>query len=297
MLLGEGHIGRKLQLFINIIVLGFSLHSSINYNYSTSNISWFDSVIFNVISSIQYSIASIKKEISEVIGHHILNVRASKENVALKETVQELKNQIFQYDEIARENIRLKELLQFSDRVTSKKVLARVVAWDSSSEFQMLRIDKGAKDGITLQSVAISSLGLVGYVYRLTQKYADILTILDRNNRVDGIIERIRVHGIVSGYKKGKCTMKYVSRSAPVILKDEVFTSGMGNIYPKGIKIGAVSRIEKESYGITQEIEVTPSIDLSVLEEVVVLVYDDQKERKKEWKDLDESSNKEEKRK
>ena len=114
--------------------------------------------------------------------------------------------------------------------------------------------------------------GLVGYVYRLTPNYADILTILDQNNRVDSIVARTRTHGIVEGISEFKCRLKYVNRTERVEVGDEIITAGLGNIYPKGIKVGKITKIDKENYGITQSIVVTPSVNFHKLEEVVVLI-------------------------
>ena len=80
--------------------------------------------------------------------------------------------------------------------------------------------------------------------------------------------------------------MKYVARMAPLILGDVVITSGMGNLYPKGLFVGKISRIERESYGTTQKIEIRPTVDFSRLEDVIVLVDDDRALRERELKVL-----------
>jgi rod shape-determining protein MreC len=140
--------------------------------------------------------------------------------------------------------------------------------------------------------VVTSAEGLVGYVYRLSDHYADVLTILDANNRVDSVVERLRSHGILEGYSSGKCIMKYVNRTEPIILNDMVLTAGLGNVYPKGMKIGYISRIERESYGSTQHVEVTPLVNFSKLEEVIVLVQEEEEHKQAEWNKLDEELNK-----
>lgn len=118
--------------------------------------------------------------------------------------------------------------------------------------------------------------------------FSDVLTILDSRNRVDAIIDRIRTHGIIEGFSQGKCLMKYVNRIDPVVLNDIVLTSGLGNIYPKGLKIGRITRIERASYGISQIIKVTPSVDFSNIEEVVVLIPNDVSDKNAEFEMLDQ---------
>ena len=150
--------------------------------------------------------------------------------------------------------------------------MAQVVSWDASNDFKVLRINKGENDGLKVLSPVITMTGLVGYVYRLTSNYSDILTILDQNNRVDAIIARSRTHGIIEGHSAMTCKMKYVARTEQLLEGDVIITAGLGEIYPKGIKIGTVSQIDKENIGITQRIEVKPSVDFQRLEEVVVLI-------------------------
>jgi rod shape-determining protein MreC len=173
--------------------------------------------------------------------------------------------------------------------------LAQVVAWDGNSDFRVIRINKGIKHGIRLQAPVITSEGLVGYIYRMTDHYADVLTILDSGHRVDGLIQRVRAHGIVEGRTESIARMKNVTRTEPIILNDTVITSGLGNIYPKGIKIGSIVRIERESYGITQYLELKPAVDFGRLEEVVILVSSSDLTHREEWNALDEMGNEERK--
>ncbi len=149
------------------------------------------------------------------------------------------------------------------------------MAWDAGVNYKVLRINKGANQGIKLKSAVITADGLVGQVLRISNNFSDVLTVLDHNIRVDGIVERTRTHGIIEGYSNFKCVMKYVTRTEPVVLDDLIISSGLGSIYPKGIRIGRITKIERETYGITQFIEITPVVDFSKLEEVVVLITND----------------------
>ena len=60
--------------------------------------------------------------------------------------------------------------------------------------------------------------------------------------------------------------------------------------HPKGIRVGTISKIEKESHGVTQYVEVTPSVDFGKLEEVIILVSLEDVARKKELNHLKENS-------
>lgn len=280
---------QRLKVGIHIIVMALSLFVIARRDTAHQKTSMFENLMVDAFAPTQRSVFFLKDRISSFFTHYTLNVNASKENVQLDKKIKELENKIFIYDEVARENRRLKALLKFGEEIGKDKVLAQIVAWDASSDFKVLRVNKGSRDGIKLQSPVVTSEGLVGYVFKLTKHFAEIITILDPNNRVDAIVQRIRSHGIIEGYSKGRCVMKYVTRTEPVILNDLILTSGLGNIYPKGLKVGYVSRIEKESYGITQHIEINPSVNFGRLEEVIILVSKNKQTAIKEWKQLDAS--------
>ncbi len=243
----------------------------------------FEQFLINFFAPIQNSINYAHGRASGFFNNYLANINASKENKVLQKKVAFLEEKIFVYKELAKENERLKELLQFDEGMAIRGVLAQVVGWDTSSDFKSLRINRGAKDGLKLQSTVVTSEGVVGYVYRMTDHFSDVLTIMNPKNRIDGIVERIRSHGIVEGFSGQKCIMKYVNQTDPLILNDIVLTSGLGNIYPKGLKIGTVSRIKRENYETMQYVEITPSVNFSRLEEVIVLVSKNKPTKTKEW--------------
>ncbi|MDC1175726.1 rod shape-determining protein MreC [Bacteriovoracaceae bacterium] len=278
---------KRTRLILNIVVLLFALIRFASKDMTIKKTSFFENVVIDIVAPIQKSVTTINSNITGFFVNYVANVDASKKNIMYQKTIADLKGQLFELDEVIRENERLKNFLEFGESLPYKQVLAQVVAWDSNSDFKVIRINKGLKQGIKLQAPVITAEGLVGYVFRLTNDFADVLTVLDPNNRIDGIIQRVRTHGIVEGYSQERSIMKYVSRTEPIILNDLVITSGLGNIYPKGIKIGTVSRIERESYGITQYVEIFPAVDFGRLEEVAVLIGTKNIQRQKQWKALD----------
>lgn len=261
----------RLKLVIDLIFLALSLYGVSKWSPKNETVSPFKSFMIDVSAVLQSSLTAARKSVESGIEYYFLNVNASKENAGLKMKISELENEIFINAEIIKENERLREITNYEKEIFPSRIVAKVVSWNSSSEFRVLRINKGIKDGITLQAPVVTPLGLVGYIYRLTENFSDVLTIEDSNNHVDALLVRTRGQGILEGSAEGKISLKYIPKSEPVIIHDEVITSGLGNIYPKGIKVGKVSKIEKDSYGVTQTIEIKPSVTFSKLEEVIVL--------------------------
>lgn len=285
------HEGRRTKIIINSIILVIAFFGMTRRDYVFQRTSVAERVIIDVMAPVQSFVTNVQLGIASYIDHYVTNINASKENAALKNKIETLKTEIFNYQEVVKETDRLRELIKFGTQIERKKIVAQVVSWDSADDYKVVRINRGLKDGVKLQSVVASAEGLVGYVYRLTDHFADVITILDANNRVDGVVERLRSHGIVEGYSHGRCIMKYVNRTEPIILNDIVLTAGLGNVYPKGLRIGYISRIERESYGITQHVEITPIVNFSKLEEVLVLVLEQEEHKQLEWRALEEQTN------
>ena len=279
--------GKRLKVSLNVAVLLWAFLNFLRKDEVIRTTSFFENIMIDSLAMVQAGTSFLQKRIWLLKEDYLANLDANRENILLKRQLAELEHELFVSGETFQENMRLKKLLGFIQHISSQKILAQVVAWDSNSDFKVLRINKGLKDGVRLQSAVVTDKGVVGYIYRMTDHFSDVLTILDSSNKVDGLIKRIRSRGIVEGYSFNKCIMKYVRRTDPIVLRDVVITSGLGNVYPKGIKIGEVSRIERESYGITQYVEIKPVVDFQSLEEVVVLIPSDEKIRKREWKVLD----------
>ncbi len=261
----------KTKIVNNLIVAFLALYGVSQKKFNLGEPTLFHQIVTEVISPVQEGLSNSKKSLSSFWDNYLSIVNTSKENTVLKKQISRLESDLTTMEEIRKENLRLKRLLNFTDESSHQKIMAQVVGWDSANEFKVIRLNKGASSGIKVMSPVITNHGLVGYVYRVTENYSDVLTILDQNNRVDVVIERTRTHGIVEGVFNFKCALKYIMRNEPVEVGDKLITAGVGGIYPKGLKVGMVTGITKESFGMTLSIEVVPSVDFDKLEEVIVL--------------------------
>jgi rod shape-determining protein MreC len=132
-------------------------------------------------------------------------------------------------------------------------------------------VNKGEKDGVTKDMAVATSEGVVGRVIEVSPDTAKVLLITDANSSLDVIIQRSRAHGIMEGKIDEVCILKYVQKNEDVQVGDIVITSGLGGIFPKGLVVGKVSQVDRKRPGIFQHIEVSPAVDLSRIEEVLIL--------------------------
>ena len=261
----------RLRVTLYLFVIGISLPGITRRVDAVKEVSLFERLMMDMVGPAQNAIFKVKRGVASFINNYFYLVEIKKKSDLLHKEIFGLKNQIFKLEELQKENKRLKYLLKFGEELKYKKILARVIGWDASENVRLIRVNRGSENGVKLEFPVVASEGLVGYVYRVSSNFSDIMTVLDQNNRVDGIVTRTRSHGIVEGYTNGKCIMKYITRNEPIVLNDQIVTSGLGSLYPKGLKIGKISKIERESYGITQFVELDSSVDFGKLEEVIIL--------------------------
>jgi rod shape-determining protein MreC len=203
--------------------------------------------------------------------HYIFLTRVQQENQDLKRTISALRQENNRFLEAILAEERLKKLYLFQSHNSFPSLVAQVVARDPSNWFKTLLVNKGEKDGVSKDMAVVVSEGVVGRVIEVSPDVAKVLLISDPNSALDVIIQRARCQGIMEGKVEEVCVLKYVQKSEDVQVGDKVITSGLGGIFPKGLMIGTITKIERKRPGIFQYIEVTPSVDLSKLEEVLII--------------------------
>jgi rod shape-determining protein MreC len=172
------------------------------------------------------------------------------------------------------ENDRLRRLLQLTGRHPYQLVAANVVGRSLDRLGGSLALDKGLADGVTPNRAILTPDGLVGRVERTTKHGARVLTLLHRDCAVAARVERSRVDGVVRWEYGDRAALDllYVSSQEDVATGDRIVTSGLGGIFPAGIRIGIVERVALEPNGLTKQIVIRPAVDFRALEEVLVYV-------------------------
>ena len=193
------------------------------------------------------------------------------ENEKLKARIQQLEAERNRLLEDEATNKRLRELMQFRSELPAGSVTASVIANSASTWFHSLLLDKGKSAGVEKGMAVISHLGVVGQVVSVTSKNAKVLLITDSHSGVDAIVQRSRTRGIVAGSLENGPIMKYVKRSDDLQEGDRLVTSGLDGVFPKGLLVGAVSKVNKKSIGLFQHVEVNLAVDPARLEEVLVV--------------------------
>jgi len=198
------------------------------------------------------------------------------ENTILKQQIITLEKQAAGYDELLRENAKLRSMLDLKkNHEEYELVAANVVSHSPENWTSVIRINKGMSSGIKKNDTAINELGLVGYVSDVGRTWAEITTIIDVSTSVGAVVERVDEHCIVKGdvsqYDSGFCVMKYATTESAIAVGDVLSTAGNSEIYPEGISIGKITEITVNPNGLSQDAVVEPVVDFSELGELFVL--------------------------
>jgi rod shape-determining protein MreC len=210
---------------------------------------------------------------------YLIDVRH--ENTRLKREINSFRRETSRYKELLATHERLRKLLQFKEVIRRPVVAAQVIGLDPTGWFKSIIIDKGKRAGLKWDMPVVNASGVVGRIVSVSIDYAKVLLIIDQNSAVDCLTQQSRDRGMVKGLSTDVCKMDYMAKSSDAVVGDMVITSGLGGIFPKGLPVGRISRVKEVSGELFKEIEVTPSVDFSKLEEVLVIQTENSSEEEK----------------
>ncbi|MGZ8433201.1 MAG: rod shape-determining protein MreC [Candidatus Binatia bacterium] len=193
------------------------------------------------------------------------------ENERLRKRLQTLEIERQRLLEAEATNRRLQQLLDFRSELPAGAITASIIAASATSWFQSCVLNKGSADGVRKGMAVVTPLGVIGKVVSVTGRTAKVLLLTDPNSGIDVLVQRTRSRGIVSGSLESGTVLKYVKRSEDVQEGDRLVTSGLDNVFPKGMLAGTVIKVRKQSRGLFQTVEVLPAVQASLVEEVLVV--------------------------
>ncbi len=204
--------------------------------------------------------------------HNYVDLRHVREdNKRLQSQAATMERRIQQLEEQALETQRLQRLLALRESGRIDSLPVRVVGKDATNWFKTILLNRGSLAGVKRNMPVVAPDGLVGRVLEVTPTTAKVQLLTDPVSAVGGLIQRTRVTGIVSGGLAAGARVRYLPLLADVAVGDEVITSGMGGLFPKGIPIGRITAVERKSGALFQEATLQPAADLSRLEDVLIL--------------------------
>ena len=198
------------------------------------------------------------------------------ENEALRKQVSQMEELAREADSVARENDRLRDILDMQ-RTHEEYVLvdAYIIAWSSTDWTNTITINRGTASGIEVGMCAITSdKEVVGVVTEAGADYAVVKTVLDSSLEISATIASSGYNGMVTGDyvggRKDMMRMKYLPSSAVIRNNDQVVTSGSA-VYPRNLVLGTVVDAGFDETGVAKYAVLEPAAEIGKLEQVFIL--------------------------
>ena len=202
--------------------------------------------------------------------------RLREENESLRQQLEDALSKKDEAEVALEENKWLREFLTLDGDGSERKLIdAAVVGKSSGNYITTLTLNKGTLNGVKKGDAVITADGLVGYVSEVGLNYSTVSTIVNGEIYVGVIAPRSGALGTLSGdldrTAEGICKITFEKEDADIVEGDLIVTSGVGSVYPYGIKIGRVISVESDPYNRRLTAYVSASARLDDLYRVMIL--------------------------
>lgn len=154
-----------------------------------------------------------------------------------------------------------------------QRVMANVIGRDPNPSVRSIIIDRGLEDGIQVGMPVESARGLVGRVYRVTNRSAQVILITDTSNSIPARLVNSRATGSVrGGGVTGNLYLEWIDQRHQVTVGEVVVTSGLRGRMPPDLIIGRVLDVERSEAELFQRAGVSSAVDFNALEVIFVIV-------------------------
>lgn len=269
-----------LRLIINRYVAGFlvlAVLAVVLVNVTgeeRTSLTPFEKITKDVMTPLEGGLTRVIKSLSTV--RSVFNIGELKaENKTLREQLAAAKSESLLLKEYGYQNLRFRDMLKFKDTVSGQfeMITASVVGRNPSNWYKTITLNRGGSDGVKKNMVVVTNQGVVGHIINVSQYSAEVLLVVESSSAAGALIQVSRIPGVVEGLgdNTGQLKMRYIAKDAPIREKQVIVTSGLGGIFPKGLPIGRIEKIEMESNGLEKYAIVQPFVDFNRIEEVFII--------------------------
>jgi rod shape-determining protein MreC len=265
---------RKAPWILAALLLFQVVLMSTNARHPDSEQSFLRVWLVTVFSPIVRGADAVFSSVRGVVASYVDVRHAREENVELRERVDELAAERNKALERAAELDSIRAQLALPARPPYREIAANVVSRDSSLWFRRFVIDRGTFDEVKRDMPVSAAGGIVGRIISVGPNFAMVQAITDKHAGVGAMLQNSRAMGEVRGLDNDRCELKNVSTSENVDVGESVVTTGLDRIYPKGLLIGVVERIEVDPNAPWHKIVIKPAAGIDRIEHVMVLLVD-----------------------
>ena len=220
-------------------LLFFLFLQSIALALTFNNLTFHKSKFVNSANTITGGLYSSSSNLSEYLNLKSENLLLSKENTRLKNILEKNTSMLSNSDSTVIDTLQYYQKYNFTD--------AKIINNNYTKQFNFLTINKGKNHGIDKEMAVVNSRGIIGITDNSLGNYARVQSILNRNSKINARLKNSNYYGSLgwNGIDYNTVQLSDIQRQAPLKIGDTIETGGNSTIFPEGILIGTISKINK----------------------------------------------------
>ncbi len=259
------------RLFVFVLLSSLLIAEDLRFKYFPELRQTIGIVIFP-LQKIAYIPTNIYDQIEELFASLYL----LEENIKLRQQYLEDREQLLKLHTLKAENEHLRQLLgavqHIATNTDAKSVLADILYTPRDPFNHKITLNKGSYHGIQLGQVVIDDKGIIGQITQLYPWSSEVTLLIDKNHSVPVQVLRNSLRSVVTGTgKNDELELRYLSVNTDIQQGDLLVTSGIGGVYPTGIPVAIVQRIERDPVDDFAQIISTPIAGVDRNRQVLVL--------------------------
>jgi rod shape-determining protein MreC len=208
------------------------------------------------------------------VGDYFVSLSALKEqNRQMRLEQAENAQRLQQATHLLAENTQLRKLLGTSERLPVKAVLAELL-YDARDAFtRKIVLDRGTRHGVALGQPVIDDIGVVGQVTRVFPFSSEVTLLTDKDQAIPVQVLRSGLRSVAyGGGQSGLLDLRFMASNADIQNGDMLVTSGIDGVYPAGLAVAKVTRIESKSTDAFAHILCQPAAGVDRNRQLLILL-------------------------
>ena len=193
----------------------------------------------------------------------------------LRQQLTEQRQRAQQNEQLVLENQRLRGILNLQERQWPGTLSAQVV-YDAADPYtRKVVLDKGQSQGVQLASPVIDEFGVIGQVTRVFPMSSEVTLITDRDHAIPVVNVRTGARGVAYGETTRNADaleLRFMAANADVTVGDMLTTSGVDGVYPAGLPVARIDKVERRTEAVFARIECVPIAMVAGTRHVLVLL-------------------------
>jgi rod shape-determining protein MreC len=174
-------------------------------------------------------------------------VEVQQDNAALRRSQLEGAQRLLRFEQIERENARLRELLQMARAAAVRSVAAEIL-YDAPDPFsRKVILDRGGQHGVEAGMAVVNAQGMIGQVTRVYPVQSEVTLLTDKDHAIPVQVARNGLRGVLFGAGQGRLELRFTLTGVDVRAGDRLETSGLDGIFLAGLPVAEVVNVDRES--------------------------------------------------